>query len=360
MKELTVIQNEEPQKQLELFLSAINQKKVPVILPKSFDSSSLNMLKIPEEADFAVSSSGTTGKPKLYFRTLKSWAAFIPEQNKAFNVKNTSRIFINGSLAFTGNLNIAVTARLNGNFLYVSKELKPQNWAKEILINEIDTIYMIPDKLFHLAKTGTVFTKIKTIILGSQSVSKNQFRIIKASFPEAEIFLYYGSSETSYISYKKLTEQNTEDSECTGTIFDSVKVKISEQGHILAESPWSVIGVTGFFDTGDTGSIKNGSLYLTGRADDVINIHGQKINKARIIKCLLEVPGIEEAFVTTEEINSVLSVVAYIAGPSLPQKIDITIFNSIESVFIPKKYIRLKELPKNESGKISFPAKNSV
>ena len=32
-------------------------------------------------------------------------------------------------------------------------------------------------------------------------------------------------------------------------------------------------GVSGFFDTGDVGFLKDDNLYLEGRSDDVINIH---------------------------------------------------------------------------------------
>lgn len=359
MKELFIIQNKTPQEQFTLFFSQLEQSSslIPLIIPDTFDVSAIKDCSVPQEAEFAVSSSGTTGKPKLYFRTLKSWKDFFPVQNSVFAISPNSRIFISGSLSFTGNLNIAAQAYFTKSFLHISSSLKPQIWAQEIKQKQIDTIYMIPDKLLHLAKTKEKFDKIKTIICGSQFINREQYEKIQDTFPAAQIFLYYGTSETSYISYKKITSAENLDPGSTGKIFETVHVKISEEGHILVKSPWTVCGICSddeYFDTKDTGFLKDGQLYLTGRSDDVINIHGEKINSAKIVQALLSVPDILECAVTTEEINSVMSVTAHIAGPHLPEKIPMTAFESIPPVFIPKKYVKYEELPKNESGKISL------
>lgn len=356
MKKLFLIKEQTPSLQLKLFLSKLtpSSQEVPLIIPLHFNEDDIKNLPIPDEADFAVCSSGTTGKPKIYFRTLKSWKDFIPEQNNAFNVSSQSRIFIHGSLSFTGNLNTAVQAHFTKAFLYCSSSLNVHTWIKEITENTIDTIYMIPDKLIHLAKSGRTFPAVKSIFCGSQFIADNKLDLIFKAFPSASIFLYYGTSETSFISYKKIERNTKQESHCTGKPFPSVKVQISNDNHILVDSPWSVTGITGFFDTKDTGFIKDGSIYLSGRSDDVINIHGEKINKSRIEELLLNINGIEECKITAETSGSRIILTAHIAGTSLPEKIPAQVLNSIPHVFIPSKYIRYEKLPRSESGKINL------
>lgn len=115
-----------------------------------------------------------------------------------------------------------------------------------------------------------------------------------------------------------------------------------------------VWGVSGFFDTGDVGFVKDGRLYLEGRSDDVINIHGEKINKTKIEEILLGVEGIEECLVCFEEDRGRKILTAHLAGNNLPEKISEKVFEEISPVFIPKRYIRHEKLLRNESSKISY------
>lgn len=350
MRSIHVIRQKKPELQLREFLSKM-KTSIPMIAPKRFDDSILETIEIPEEADFAVASSGTTGRPKLYFRTKKSWTGFFPEQDELFQINSDSRIFIHGSLAFTGNLNIAYEAIEAKAFLHCSSSMRAEVWTDEILKNKIDTIYMIPDKLLHLAKLGEKFENIKTIICGSQFIGEKLFDMTRASFPNAKIILYYGASETNYVSYKIITEKPVEEN-CVGKIFDSIKVKITTEGNILVNSPFSVCGISGYYDTKDKGYLKDGLLYLNGRSDDQLNILGEKINAYEIKKRICQVPQIEECEITVEEKNAKKIIVAHISGKDLPSSLPNSIFDGISPAFIPKKYVHYEKLPRNESGKV--------
>lgn len=66
--------------------------------------------------------SGTTGRAKVLFRTYESWAGFFEEQNRVFGVTPDSCMFAQGSLAFTGNLNLYM-----GALYAVLRWLRPVN-----------------------------------------------------------------------------------------------------------------------------------------------------------------------------------------------------------------------------------------
>lgn len=350
MKHLHLIHQDKPELQLKEFTSRLGSC-IPIIAPRKLDDSIIEAVEIPKEADFAVASSGTTGKPKLYFRTKRSWTDFFPEQDELFSINSSSRIFIHGSLAFTGNLNIAYEAFSARAFLHCSSSMRAEIWTEEILKNRIDTIYLIPDKLLHLVRHESRFENIRTIICGSQFISKKLFEMTRLCFPNAKIILYYGSSEVNYVSYNVLNEKPSHEN-CVGKIFDSIKVKFSPEGNILVDSPFSVCGISGYYDTKDKGYLKDGLLYLNGRSDDQLNILGEKINAYEIKKRIGLIDQIEECEITVEEKNLKKIVVAHISGKNLPETIPNSIFDGISPAFIPKKYIRYERLPRNESGKI--------
>lgn len=107
---------------------------------------------IPDGAEFAVLSSGTTGTPKLIFRTVNSWYDFFEIQNKVFSICSETVLFIQGSLCFPGNLNMLLGALYAGATIVMSKDILSRKKIAEIEKYKVDTIYMIPDKLRVITK----------------------------------------------------------------------------------------------------------------------------------------------------------------------------------------------------------------
>ena len=71
-------------KQLVLFLACAGTNQVPVIVPADSKLEVTDPLfdtPVPERAVMAVMTSGTTGIPKILFRSFESWADFFAIQN---------------------------------------------------------------------------------------------------------------------------------------------------------------------------------------------------------------------------------------------------------------------------------------
>lgn len=69
----------------------------------------------------AVMTSGTSGENKLLFRTFESWYDYFPIQNEIFHITPESRLFMQGSLAFTGNMNLYM-AQLSAGATILSED----------------------------------------------------------------------------------------------------------------------------------------------------------------------------------------------------------------------------------------------
>lgn len=136
--------------------------------------------EIPDEVCMAVMTSGTTGVPKILYRTYESWADFFPIQNEIFGIGENSRLFVQGSLAFTGNLNLVMAQLYAGAVTIVENRFNPKQWEKTIKQWEADTIYLIPSKLMCIPECfKEKNVNIKMILSGSQSLGRKDAESLK-------------------------------------------------------------------------------------------------------------------------------------------------------------------------------------
>ena len=130
-------------KQLVLFLACAGTNQVPVIVPADSKLEVTDPLfdtPVPERAVMAVMTSGTTGIPKILFRSFESWADFFAIQNAVFGVDADSRLFVQGSLAFTGNLNLYMGQLAAGGTLIAEDVFLPGKW-EQVMARERATVF---------------------------------------------------------------------------------------------------------------------------------------------------------------------------------------------------------------------------
>lgn len=336
------------------FLAYSGTSCVPVIATKASRNQQFAIDCIPPAACMGVMTSGsTTGQSKLFWRSYNSWADFFPVQNKIFGIDNNTVIFCQGSLAFTGNLNIYLGVFAAGGTVVCTEKFLPKYWLDLIKKYDVNSLYLIPTKLMLLPKffTGQYFG-MKHIVTGSQNMNKNDALKLKRIYPQAEITLYYGASELNYITYIKDTEM-TKDRTLVGRVFPQVEISI-ENEEIFINTPYHVEGITLPFSLKDKGYLdKRGILHFLGRKDDICNVNGLKISADKVERALKAALQADETAVTVRRKNDSDILTAYIAGEKKysRQKIVQTLKMYLADFEVPKQFIYVKSLPKNESGK---------
>ena len=346
--------------QLSKFLAYSGTKTVPIIATQASKHQDFTAYTktIPPNACMGVMTSGSTGKSKLLWRNFASWADFFPEQNNIFGINKQSIIFCQGSLAFTGNLNIYLSVLAAGGTIVATEKFAPKTWLQMIIKNKVNCLYLIPSKLLLLPKIlKQANLSIKHIISGSQSMGKPQANMLKKIFPNAEIILYYGASELNYITYIK-DKDMTEDITLIGKPFNNVHICIDKNTQeILVHTPYHIEQITLPFSLKDRGYIdKLGNLHYLGRSDDIINLNGMKISLYKIEHTLRKLLPIKEIATKIIHTNDIDQLVAFIVTEN---KLPINKVEALKKLKpylseyeIPKKFICLANLPKNESGKI--------
>lgn len=345
--------------QLTAWIAAIGAGLQPIIgHPDSDDTVRKALeerLKEPsvrcDKADFGVLSSGSMGIPKILWRRTASWTDFFPIQNEIFEVTTDTRLFLHGSMSFTGNLNALLAVWYAGGTVVTSAYLRPRSWLKVMARYAITHIYLLPTKLRLLmevipiskentaivveaestaevdspakvdstaevkqriapaaAKQRTAPAKVRQrvtaelsslrmIFAGSQMLDTKLMHHLQKTWPQARFILYYGASELNYVTYctagEWLLEPNT-----VGRPFPGVRVTVDEDHMIYVTSPYTIEGVACPFSVGDKGWFSSsGRLMFEGRGGAVINRGGFKLSAALLEKKIQELDGVAEAVV---------------------------------------------------------------
>lgn len=339
------------------FFACQDTSYVPVIVPEDMSDEDYMLLEqtpVPEQAAMGVLTSGTTGRQKIMFRTFESWADFFPIQNEIFSIGNDTVLFAQGSLAFTGNLNLYMGLFAMGGTIVATKRFQPHYWMQLILQRKVNAIYLIPAKMMALCRV--VEQPVHGILhftTGSQSFGQRELAKVKKAFPDMHVVLYYGASEVSYITYLS-EEEITEDASLVGHLFPNVKAVIRE-GAFYVESAYGVVGVRMPHNTGDLGRMdEQGNFYFLGRADAILNINGRKVSAYRIEQTFAEVYHVVGiAKVGMKGMHQQLEF-DYEGEEELPGMTQLRgrLRAVLQAYEIPKICRRVEKLPRTESGKI--------
>jgi acetyl-CoA synthetase len=129
----------------------------------------------------------------------------------------------------------------------------------------------------------------------------------------------------------------------------------------FAETYWSRFADQGFYFAGD-GAKKDddGSLWLLGRVDDVMNVSGHRISTTEVESALVSHPFVAEAAVTAaSDPTTGQAIVAFVIlrsgvedGPELITTLRNHVATEIGAIAKPRQIMVVPELPKTRSGKI--------
>ena len=340
--------------QLLQFVAYSGTATRPIIATELSRNQHFDVGQIPPKACMGVMTSGSTGKSKLLWRDYHSWADFFPEQNRIFGVDEATVIFCQGSLALTGNLNIYMGVLAAGGTLIVTEKFRPRHWLQLMEQYAVNTIYLIPSKLMLLPKFMSVPNEqLRHIISGSQTMGRQEADKLLAVFPKAEITLYYGASELNYITYIK-DKDMTDDRTVIGQPFAGVGISINNE-EIFIDTPYHVENITLPFSLKDRGYVdERGWLHFLGRTDDICNVNGRKVSSVKVTTALNDIEGVVEAAVLSRHIADADVLVAFVASTTSYTKQELVrrLRECLEDYELPKQFIFLEQLPRNESGKI--------
>jgi D-alanine--poly(phosphoribitol) ligase subunit 1 len=324
---------------------------------------------------YIISTSGTTGEPKLIKITDTQLATYIE------NIVNRIPISMNGliqtfPITFDPSIGDLIWIIEKQSFL-VPLNTKNSRFLKEILNQSEEDLWWSSTPSF--AKWCLNFTKdlttnkiSNTFFLG-EKLEQHFCLNWKSFFNTSKIFNLYGPTEaTISISYHQFNETKDITSIIPiGKIHDSNIFHIDPLTNELYLSGPQVIPTylnpndnktyfktienTKWYCTGDSCLIKNDELIITGRIDDQIKIHGQRFEPAGMEFYLLN-QSFEVLIIPIYSKKSALEI-EYLVATTLNKKAQLAdiiscLKDHFSHIFLPKKLIYFDNYPITENHKI--------
>ena len=263
---------------------------------------------------FLTVSGGSTGHPKLIERTHASWIFSFERLRSLGGIRKGDRVAVLGSLGYSIHAYAAFEALYLGADVLLLSGSRPDRQMLAIEQMGATAIYATPTQLRLAGRQKAVATApaVRRIMIGGAPCDRTTADDVKRQFPNAEVFEFYGSSETSFISMAKLTGAIRG----PGKLFPGVAVKIRtmpgtihdgiEAGGIWVRSPMMFNGYVGpgagpsrapspdgYFFTGDIGTLgPGGTLDVVGRSDRIVRVAERSLSLDEIEARLSTKPGI--------------------------------------------------------------------
>lgn len=304
-------------------------------------------------ADFGVLTSGTSGLAKVLFRKEASWRDFFPVQNDIFHINRQAVLYLSGSMAFTGNLNMLMTFLYAGATIAGTEAVQPKTWMKDIGETQATHVYMIPSKLSALCRVRGEAPSVTHILTGSQLMTKRLLDALTRHFPMSRTILYYGASELNYVSYIEGKEILLHPN-AVGRPFPGISISIRDE-EIYVDTPYAVEGTSHPLTCHDMGRLdEEGMLYFLGRREDQYHIKGNHVSRQKVLSHLLMLPGVEEAEVIGEkQANGDDRLIAFLSGqvPASDAALMSLLAGRLRAWEIPHRILRVASIPKTSTGK---------
>lgn len=302
---------------------------------------------------FGVLTSGSSGLAKVFFRRDASWRDFFPVQNRIFHITGDSTLYLSGSMAFTGNLNMLMAFLYEGATIAGTEKVAPKTWMQEIKETHATHVYMIPSKLSALCRVKDSGASVTHVLTGSQLMTERLLTALDNHFPCARAILYYGASEMSYVTYIEGEEIRCFP-DAVGRPFPGISISIINQ-EIFVDTPYGIEGAARPMTCHDMGRIDEaGRLHFLGRAEDQYHVKGNHVSRQKVLSHLLMLPGIDEAEVLSKkEGNGDDRLLAFLVGKARDDRELVhELKEKLKPWEIPSRFLWLPSIPKTSTGKV--------
>jgi len=268
----------------------------------------------PDQAALISHSSGSTGRPKAIIRSHRVLQAQHLVLKEIFPPWRGQRDFPLFPNILLHNLSIGTTSILPDLPWADITQLNLSRVAEQIRCNRIDSmtgnIFYFEKLYSYLNQEQLTLPTVKALGIGGSPITERLVHDLKGVFPQAAVYIIYGSSEAEPIAVRQISSERKEPQlgYAVGDIHPSLEYKIESFGEVvLKDGNCYTVGeikVKGahvavqtkdtWLSTGDFGYLdKENLLYLTGRKGNE-KLHSG-VQHYQLEHVLLHQSGVEKA-----------------------------------------------------------------
>lgn len=255
----------------------------------------INNLRKQNHGGLIAFSTGTTGRPKAILHDLSLYM-------RRFETPRPTYKTINFMLFdHLGGLNTLFHTLFNKGTVIAPKSRSVENILNICTFNKAEVLPTTPTFLRMMLLSGLIPEKIpeslKIITYGTERMDQQTLNALCELLPDIDFRQTYGMTELGVVRVK---------SEARNSLFmkiggEGVETRVVENvleirsktrmvGYLNEKSPFSV---DGWYNTKDIVEEKNGFYKIIGRANEVINVGGQKFLASEVERIALEFEGVE-------------------------------------------------------------------
>ncbi|MCR5396431.1 MAG: AMP-binding protein [Lachnospiraceae bacterium] len=348
----------------------------------AFEKDELQMgYELPKEDELCemLFTTGTTAEPKGVMHTYASIFAILQNTILGVGVKEDERVLIPLPLNHSFALRVLRAVLYQGATLVLQNGFTFAKNSEENILNHHCTAMACVPASYEVMKSQMkdefpkVMSHLRYIEFGAGSLNIKQRKEITALLPQVEIFNTWGSSETGGVIFGRVSRMVTDEKKigALGMVSEKAEIRVKNDrmclsGPMLMEGYFENEALTKetiFYEdgkkwlmTGDSVIVEDdGTVFMLGRADDILNVGGEKVSPVEIAEVATMYEGIKECTAVGEE-DEILGqhpVLFVVPGDSYKEEELVKFLSQkLERYKLPARYIRLSQLPRNAMSKI--------
>lgn len=264
--------------------------------------------------------SGSTGVPKGYLRSHVSWIESFRACLDTFAPAAGGTVLAPGSICHSLSLFGMLLGLWSGAGVVVQRQFSATRALADLGQGSASCLLCVPSQLLLMLdharrKAISDIAGVRLVLISGAQWVRHRTPELRRLFPEARIVEFYGTSETSFVSWQDAHESTP--SGCVGKPFPGVDVKIrpcgegAEVGAIFVRSPMLFDGYAlqgddqtaawregPWLSVNDLGRVdESGCLHLLGRQNRMIVTSGKNLFAEEVEEHLLAIPDVEAASV---------------------------------------------------------------
>lgn len=332
---------------------------------------------------------GTTGMPKGAMLAYRSITAITENTWHGVGMETSDVVLIPlplnhsvGMRVLRTALSIGATIVIQNGFTF-AKELEQNidEFGCTALVSVPASIEVVRRQMAD--KFAPVLGKLRYIEFGAGSLSIPMKRTIAAELPNTKLYNTWGSSETGgaiFLDIKANPDKlgslgkpmpgvqfavcredgsfdvNAKDLETAGRMALKGDMRMAGYFNLPDETALAIRGE--WLVTNDLAYIdKDGFVYMLGRADDIINVGGEKVAPVEIENVAVEYPGVKECAVIAaqDKLLGQVPVLYYVMNDGATFVVDDFLkfmLSKVERFKLPQKFVELGALPRNRMLKL--------
>lgn len=238
--------------------------------------------------------SGTEGEPKGVLLSQRALADVVTRLNEVMGVDASIREYVGVPVYSSfGFGRCRAVAAAGGRAFLPAHGFSPVEIATMLEQGAINALSAVPSLWRLLLASQSLFGdcrhRLRWAEIGSQPMSRSEKEAVRALFPEACIVEHYGLTEASRTTFLEVHRAGAPELESVGRPRGSVEVRIGAGGCVQVRGPQVACAMLvdgrlkdprdpdGWYATSDLGELRDGFLHYLGRADDLINCGGVKL-----------------------------------------------------------------------------------